>query len=781
MVLTSEQLKRRGLPKIRGRTKADGLHESVSIIRDRWGCPHITARSEHDVWFAQGFCHAQERLWQMERTRRFARGTLAEILGEPLVRIDRYYRRLGIRQVSERDWPQLNQEARDILQAFSDGVNAAIRSMRQLPPEFAVLDLVPEPWSPADSIALWKVIFLTQTSDFNMKILRASIARELGPEAAALLEPDIPEESVVVCPPGSTGKGLGAEFAELSALASRMAPFSAEQGGSNNWAVDGTLSASGKPLLAGDPHAVIQIAPVWYQNHLRTPEWAMIGVSTPGVPGILLYGHNGHVGWTVTNVLADMADVFVERFDETGCRYLYRDRWVEAEIRHEEIRVKGLSEPVVEDIPVTVHGPLVSGGPLGPGVPLAWQWTAHGVVTTFECIPGMARAKDVDEFREAQRRWAGPPMNRITADDSGNIAYQLIGDIPVRAHGGANAVPAPGWTGEYDWQGFIPFEELPWSKNPDRHFVVSANNRVVPAGYPYHVSVPTIVYRAWRIEDMLRSKERLTMEDFMVIQGDRYSRPAASIVALLKRNELGNDLQEAVEMLGSWDCMLDPEAPASALYEVFMQKLLARVFSFLTGLPGAAGAFDRWVGCYLPRLIRLMEAGDDAILTLSDENRATSWRQMIEKSLREARDFLIERQGADSSRWSWGELHRQTFVHNLGRTPPHDETFNLPSVGIGGDSSTVFNSAPGYRTGFAANMGVSFRMIVDFADVDSAVWILPPGQSGHPGSSHYSDNIQPWLNVQYHPMMWDWDRIRANQEGTLWLLPLRRAEGEDGL
>jgi len=258
MALTSEQLKKRGLPKIKGRLWADNLHKSVSVIRDIWGCPHITARNEHDIWFAQGFCHAQDRLWQMERTRRFARGTLSEILGEPLIRVDRYYRRLGIRRVAERDFPQLNQVAQDILQAFSDGVNAAVAPMRQLPPEFVVLDLEPESWSPADSIALWKVIFLTQTSDFNMKLLRASIARELGPEAAVLLEPDVPGESPVVCPPGSTGKGLGAELAEMSAVAANLAPISSPEGGSNNWAVDGSLSASGMPLLAGDPHAVIR-------------------------------------------------------------------------------------------------------------------------------------------------------------------------------------------------------------------------------------------------------------------------------------------------------------------------------------------------------------------------------------------------------------------------------------------------------------------------------------------------------------------------------------------
>jgi len=771
MAIAPEPLLRVGLPQIEGRLDIRGLEHPVVIIRDRWGAAHIDAQSEHDVWFAQGFCHAQDRLWQLERTRRFARGTLSEILGEPLIPVDRYYRRLGIRRVAERDWPQLNDEARAILQAFSDGVNAAIAAMRELPPEFKVLDIKPEPWAPADSIALWKVIFLTQTADYNAKAFRATIARELGPRALAILEPEYPEAAPVACPPGSTARGLGAELDRLIAAANQVAQLSATEGGSNNWAVDGHLSVSGKPLLAGDPHAVIQIAPVWYKNHLKTPNWEMIGVSTPGVPGILLYGHNGHVGWTVTNAVADMADLFVERFDRSYRKYLHRGQWHEAEVRHEEIRVKGRPKPVVEDIPVTVHGPLVTGGPLGPGPALAWQWTAHGVVRTFECITAMARARDVDEFRESQREWSGPPMNRVTADDSGNIAYQLVGDVPVRAHGGANAVPAPGWSGEYDWVGFIPFDELPWAKNPARHFVCSANNRTVLAGFKYHVNLTSIPHRAWRIEELLQSKERFDIADFIAIQGDLYSRPAAVMVRWLGKVEPTAGTRASLELLRSWNCILAPDSPAAALYEVLLQKLFGRLFACAEGLPGAATSLGRWQLSYLPKLLRYIEENDGSLLDLNEATRGQTWSQVVLDSLGEAHDFLGQTLGADPTRWAWSKLHRQTFVHNLGRTSPYDRLFNIPPVGLGGDNTTVFNTGALYQGDFTATVGVSFRMIVDLADVTRAVWVLPPGQSGHPGSPHYRDGIQPWLNLEYHPMLWDWGQIRANQEGTLELVP----------
>lgn len=771
MPLDHEQLKSLGLPQIEGKLHVTGLDGPVTIVRDRWGCPHIDTRSEHDLWFAQGFCHAQDRLWQLERTRRFARGTLSEILGKPLIPVDKYYRRLGIRRVADRDWPRLNREARDILQAFSDGVNAAIASMSELPPEFKVLDLEPEPWAPTDSIALWKVIFLTQSGDYNSKVLRAAIVRELGTQALTILGSEYPEEAPVVYPPGSKSEGLGKELGKLIALVNQLAPFSSPDGGSNNWAVDGHLSASGKPLLAGDPHAVIQISPVWYKNHLKTPDWEMTGVSTPGVPGIFLYGHNGHVGWSVTNAIADIADLFIERFDDSYRKYLHKDQWHQAEVWHEEIRVKGRTEPVVEDIPVTIHGPLVSGGPLSPGVPLAWQWTAHEVVRTFECITAMAKARNVDEFRESQHNWSGPPMNRITADDSGNIAYQLIGDIPIRAHGGANAVPAPGWTGEYDWVGYIPFAELLWAKNPERHFVFSANNRVVPIGYKYHINLAVSPYRAWRIEELLQSKERFDIQDFMAIQGDRYSLPAATMVRMLAKLKPTAETKQSLEMLRSWDCILLPDSPAAALYEVFLHKLLRRLFAFAQNLPGAAASLGRWQLGYLPKLLRQIERDDRSPLELNETTRGTTWQQVMLDSLKEAQDFLSQTQGPDTPQWAWSKLHKQTFVHNLGRTPPHDRIFNIPPVGLGGDATTVFNSGALYRGDFTATLGVSFRMIVDFADVNRAVCVLPPGQSGHPGSPHYSDGIQPWLNLEYHPMLWDWDQIRANQEGTLQLVP----------
>jgi len=776
MNLTPKYLKNYGLPKINGRINVKGLDSSITIIRDKWGCPHIKAKTEQDGWFGQGFVHAQDRLWQMERTRRFSRGTLSEILGEPLINIDKYYRRLGLRRLAIRDFPQLNYEAQGILESFAAGVNGAIASMQELPPEFKVLDLTPEAWSPVDSIAVWKTIFLTQTTDFSQKIFRAAIAQKLGIEALKILEPEYPEQAPVISSPLPAGKEMGQDIAELSEFVNDLMQISASTSGSNNWVVNGKMSAGGKPLLASDPHGVIQTAPIWYMNHLLTPGWEAIGVNTPGVPGILLFGHNEHVGWCVTNALADISDLYIEKFDKDFHKYLYRDRWLEAEIRHEEIKVKDRIKSVVEDIPVTIHGPIISGGPSGQGDPLAWRWTGQKVATTFECISGMVRARNVDEFRESQVNWSGPSMNRVIADDSGNIAYQLMPDIPVRKHHSGNPVPVPGWTGEFDWQGDIMFSELPLIKNPEKNYIVTANNRVAPIDYKYHLNSLTIPYRANRINQILEKRENMTLEDFKAMQADLKSDVAVEILDIMKVMIQTDCNNKAMMLLCSWNAEINESSTAAALYEVFLQKLLNKLFACTDGLAGRKLAIERWWLCYLDKLAKAIKAGDQALINMNPDLRGQNWERVITASLDEAWEFLEEILGKDPSKWAWGKLHRQTFVHNLGRTPPYDKTFNISSIGIGGDSTTVFNSGGPYTDTFTPNVGVSFRMLLDLSDFKRCLWVLPPGQSGHPGSKHYRDGITPLKNGKYFPMLWDWEEIKKKSEGTLRLIAEKKEE-----
>jgi penicillin amidase len=747
---TPGELRGSGHPQHEGEIQIQGLNGSVSIVRDAHGVPHITAESEHDVWFAQGFCHGQDRLWQLERFRRFARGTLSEILGEALIPVDRFYRRLGIQRHSERDWLLLGADARKIVRWFTDGVNAAIASFDDLPPEFQVLGIQPDWWTPEDSIAVWRVITFTQMADFTNKILAGSIHAKYGEDAVSLLQPEYPGGAPVVVPTGADAENIGSQLAEILRQAQELVGLTTEGVGSNNWAVSGEKSASGKPLLAGDPHAVVQIAPVWYLNHLTHSEFDVIGASTPGVPGMLMYGHNHKVAWSVTNAIADVSDLFVERFNEDYSLYEHEGEWLAPEVWDEEIAVKGRDEPLREQILVTKHGPVVAGGPGEEGPALAHQWTGHEVLRTFETLPGSFRARDVDEYVDSQSTWVGPPMNKIVADTQGNIAYQLVGDIPLRKHGGANPVPVPGWSGDYDWQGSIPFEQLPSSLNPETHYVATANNRVVDETYPHWIGGGT-PWRAWRIETMLKEDDAFDVAGFQRMQTDRFSMATPIFQAALEKMQVAEELQPYADMLKDWDGVLAPDSAAAALYQTTGVALMKRLYAFVSDLPGGSTAAALWRTWPSSKVLEQMTDDNTGLLDLNPETRGRSWSDVVNQALREATAKLHAEQGEDPQSWSWGALHRQRFVHNLGREAPHDETFNIADVPVGGDGSTVFAASVDLRD-YRAPSGVSYRQIIDLDDFAKSVWILPPGQSGHPGSPHYQDGIEPWLKGEYWSM-----------------------------
>ena len=769
MSTTPEQLRQSGLPRHEGELRLQDLKGTVTIVRDEHGVPHIEAESEHDLWFAQGFCHGQDRLWQLERFRRFARGTLSEILGEALIPVDRFYRRLGVQRHSQRDWPLLGGEARKILRWFSDGVNAAIASFDELPPEFQVLGIQPEWWSPVDSIATWRVITFTQMSPLATKLFAGAVQGRYGAEAVSILQPDYPPDSPVIVPTGGTASDVGAQLASMIDEAGKVAELTPEGVGSNNWAVDGQRSASGKPLLAGDPHAVVQIAPVWYLNHLKHQDFDVIGSSTPGVPGMLMYGHNHHVAWSVTNAIADVSDVFIERFNDDFSRYEHEGEWIEPELWQERIEVKGRDEPIEETILVTKHGPVVSGGPGEEGPALAHQWSGHDVLRTLETLPDSFRARDVHQYMDSQYSWVGPPMNKVLADTSGNIAYQLVGDVPIRRHNGANPFPVPGWSGEFDWTETIPFEKLPRSVNPDTHYVATANNRVVDATYPHWIGSGT-PWRAWRIETLLGERDDFDVAGFQALQTDRYTMAAPLFQSALAGFTIDDDMEPYAALLREWDGVLSPESAGAALYERTGVVLMRSLYATFDDLPAAEAGGAPWSTWPSAKVLAQMNEGDTRILDLNPATRGQSWSDVFNRALREAATRLREEQGDDAASWAWGVLHHQRFVHNLGREAPHDATFNIPDVAIGGDGSTVFASAV-KPADFSAGSGVSFRMIVDLDDLSKSVWIVPPGNAGHPGSPHYRDGVEPWLNGEYWSMSTRPEDYTANADATMTLRP----------
>ena len=515
---TGAALLHRPLPQTDGTLAAPGLRAPVEIVRDRWGVPHLRAGNNADLFFAQGYVHAQDRLWQMELQRRTALGQLAAIFGPVALDSDRFLRVLGFGRIAREEAAALGDPEREAVVAYCRGVNAFLAAnRRRLPLEFAILRCRPRPWEPADVLSFGKVMALDLSNNWTSEIIRARIVATLGATRAALLDPAWADADPLTLPADTT---YSADFGAGALRAAAAAePFAGERDGaqgSNAWVVGGARTASGGPLLANDPHLALTLPALWYENHLSGGDYAVTGASIPGTVGVTI-GHNARIAWGVTNGMNDIQDLYIERFDpadRTGARYEFRGAWEEATIVREAIVVRErppLARTRTETVAVrlTRHGPVVS-DLLPPGAghtpdeaTLALRWTALEPGRLQRAILALNRAGDWDEFRAALRDWTVPPQNFIYADGAGHIGYALGGAIPIRAQGDGR-LPVPGWTGEWEWTGTIPPDEHPHALDPAAGLVVTANNRIVGDDYPHPLPGEWAPgYRAARIRELL--------------------------------------------------------------------------------------------------------------------------------------------------------------------------------------------------------------------------------------------------------------------------------------
>jgi penicillin amidase len=747
----------------------------VEVFRDRWGVPHIYAGSVKDAMFAQGYVHAQDRLWHMELARRAASGSLAEVFGPVALDADRLLRRVGLRRAAEAEFAQLAEEMRENVEAYAAGVNAFIEGNRnRLPPEFLILRFRPQPWTPVDGLTIGKFVGWTLSGNWDTEIVRSWIVERLGPEEAARMEPGYPVGAPLIVPPGAECRGLGAPL--LEELRKVQELVGAGGGGSNNWVVDGHKSVTGKPLLANDPHLPLQMPSIWYEVHLNGGGANVIGASIPGVPGVII-GHNDRIAWGVTNTMTDGDDLFVEQINPDDPRqYAYGGKWVDGDLVREEIRVRGRREPVVEEVLVTRHGPII-----GPSIPgerraLALRTVVAEPGQHAQSILLLNSAGNWEEFREALRLWPAPAQNFVYADVDGNIGYQMAGLVPLRAKG-QGLVPSPGWTGEYEWKGFVPFDELPSVLNPPTHYVATANNKIVDDDYAYFLGAEYLDgYRIQRIVELLEAREKHSLEDFRSIQGDIYSIPGRELAQhLLGLQPADQDARRALNFLRVWDCQLSPDSVAATIVEAFFLQMLRNTVAVKLG-----PLTDYFVGkevhpavpdsFYLQRsaswLLGLMKEAP------ADWFAGRSWPEVMKQSLEEAVAALRRQLGEDMSRWTWGRVHYAPFEHVLGRVRALQPLFNRGPVPVGGDMNTVAQASyVGSRPFVVHSYTASYRQIIDLSDLNRSVAILPGGQSGHPASRHYGDMIDAWRRVEYHPMLFDRGEIERQAEGKLTLMP----------
>jgi penicillin amidase len=753
-VLTAwHRLARRPLPKTSGSIELDGLKGTVRVRRDRWGVPHIEASGRDDLWFAQGFCHGQDRLWQMDFYRRVVRGRVSEMAGPEGLPVDRLMLTLGIRRVAEREEAGLEAEQRRRLEVFCAGVNAAAAGARALPFEMQLLRLGFEPWRPVDILSLGKLLAFGLSTNWEKELLRSDMTRVLGPELAARLDPGYPAENPVATQEPWSGEGLA--LAEQIDAVRRSIGMAAEASGSNNWAVSGARSATGSPLIAGDPHLPPSMPGIWYQVGMTLGERFVRGASLPGMPGIYM-GQNNDVCWTFTNVMADIQDLFVEKVD--GDRYLFENEWRPLEIVREEIPVKGRDAPETLEVRITHHGPIVNEA-LGAdeAEPLTLRWLTLDESTFF---PGMYDLDTLTSGPELVRHLeahTSPASNLIWADRHGSIGYKLIGRLPLRK-GGCPDLPKPGWTGEFEWEGTIPYEELPEVVDPESGLLVTANNRIVGDDYPHHITSDWLDgFRARRIEQMLRESDEHDVEGFEAMQSDNLSIPGLETARRLGRLKPSTQRESsALERLRSWDGRLDPESIAGTIYQAFLLRL-AREFA--RAVLGDRDLAERWLdradNGFTPHvtspwrwhshLMKLWEEGDDDLV-------GRPWDELVLESLAGALDDLGDRFGPDPEGWRWGHVHEMEFPHPLGEANPLLRRLLNRRLRAGGAQETVSQIAYDPNDPYKAVWAPSWRMVADPTAPQRSRWQMFTGQSGHPASPHYDDLQADWLEGRTQPM-----------------------------
>jgi penicillin amidase len=792
---------RRSFPKEEGSIPIPGLSSKVEIIRDSMGVPHIYAETERDLFMAQGFIHAQDRFFQMDLSRHIGAGRLAEMFGESQVETDIFLRTMGWSHLAEEETRNLDPSSLEILQAYADGVNAYLAEHQgaELSLEYILLSVLspdydPGSWEISNTLTWAKVMAfdLSGNSSGWQDLTRAKIYKQIGETKAKDLFLEYPSKHPFIVPDPSSGETLldldpqmvGGQVDSNSP--SQPAISWIQTGpmvGSNSWVISGDRTTTGSPLLANDPHLGIQMPSIWYEVGLHCQpvseecKFNVTGFSFTGAPGVII-GHNNNIAWGFTNVGPDVLDLFIEKINpENPNQYEFNGEWRDMTLVDETIKVAG-GEPINITVRHTHHGPIYSDiddsfenlsvttnlkvpSPYAVSV----HWTALEPSSIFKAILNMNLASDWETFRDALRDFNVPSQNMIYADVNGNIGYQTPGTIPIRASGDG-LLPVPGWTGEYEWQGYIPFEELPTSYNPDQGFIVTANNAVVGSEYPYSISKTwDLGYRAHRISELIQSHDKISIQDIQAIQGDNFHAMGPVLIPILSTLSFEDqELEQYVLALESWNDQNHADSRPAAIFNAFWRHLLLETFSdeIPDNIPNSSSAF-----LVIENLINDPQNGWwDDIHTTDIETRDV----ILARALKDAITELEELLGKNDRDWQWGDLHTRTFRNNLG-IGPLALVFNRGPFPTDGSSSSVNNTSWNEAKGYDVVVLPSMRMIVDLSNLENSYTVHTTGQSGHALHPHYIDMADLWGKNLLHPMLWSRGQVETAQDSTLTLTP----------
>ncbi len=751
---------RKSFPETSGTLRLAALHERVEIVRDTYGVPRIEARDEHDLLVALGYVHAQDRLWQMDMVCRIAEGRLSELLGRETLPFDKLFRLVGLRRIAEKVEPALPADSRDRLQWYADGVNAFIKGHQgKYPIEFDLLSYDPEPWTPVRSVMVGKFLAWQLTVSWWTDLTYGAIAERVGPQMTLDIFPSYPSDvQPAVHSWGQRGvAAAGMEFLHTAQAFNAYLGIKGILGGSNAWVVAPSKSASGKVILANDTHLLLHNPCLWYEVRLRTPGYAVAGMSIPGAPGVLA-GYNDHIAWGITNAMADDADFYVERIDERDTtKYIYDGAPRPISYQEEEIQVRG-DTALTFVVRSTHHGPIITDFPAPfkkfhyPFV-TSMRWTGVEGGDQAGAFMKINAAKNWEEFSAGVRKFPGPGQNFVYGDAQGNIGYRCGVLLPIRGKQ-SPALPLPGWERSTEWQGFVPFEKLPSLYNPPEGFIASANDKIAGDEYPYYISnlwePPS---RIQRLRNTLGKDQRFSVGDFKLLQNDTYSVWAQETIPYILEafkdslSRLPDDLH-TLDYLRNWTFRFDKESIPAMIYQEWFVHLLENTYKDEMG----EELYHDWLTLSnIPIRVttRLLHEGtslwfDDA-RTESVETRD----QVIRKSLQDAVTAVRRRFGPDPKTWRWGDAHTVTLQHPFGLRKPLDRIFSIGPFPYQGASTTLMSGEYSFNQPFAAMIGATFRQIVDFARPAVAEVVLPSGQSGQVFHPHYADQTPLWLNGAY--------------------------------
>ncbi len=759
---------RSSLPKTSGTVKLAGLDGQLEIVRDKDGVPHIFAATDHDAFFALGYVHAQDRMWQLEFQRRIGAGRLSEILGDATLDTDKFLRTLGTYRSAKEAWPGLSKASQNALQAYADGVNAWIDEGHVLPPEFLILGVEPEPWTVYDSLVWTKMMAWDLGGNYDTELLRAKLTQALGPERTAQLVPAYPKDGTTILNQAEISANTSNTLLDIDTQLQTLFHLRGLDVGSNNWVVSGSLTESGLPLLANDPHLGARIPSIWYLAEIQGKQIHVIGPTFPGMP-IFPIGHNEHIAWGVTNVGPDVQDLYIEQVNPKNLnQYKANGNWVDMNIVEEPIYVKGQDDPILWAARSTRHGPLISDVSGSTPMPVAMRWTALTPNdTTVDSFLKLNYATNWAEFTNALSYYVAPSQNFVYADKEGNIGYYAPGHIPIRSKGQGLA-PVPGWNDDYKWEDRIPFEDLPHAYNPEKGYIATANNKVIPDEYPYFISAEwASPYRAQRISEMIEEMssggEKLSMDDMALIQADQHSAQVKELLPLLLQITPADDRQkEALAWLQDWDGNTGKDSIAASIYQAWFRQLGPAIFE--DDLHGDLYK-DLTERAHETFLINIMTSEDalwcDNYLTTPVETCQDIAQTALDRGL----DDLEERMGKNMKKWQWGNIHLTQYPHAPFSEVPALKRFFHRQIANGGDRYTVDVAPPKYSNAenpYYQFHVSSYRQLIDLSNLNNSQFIHTTGQSGNVLSSHYDDFIERHQAVEYLPMSFDRDHVNGD-------------------